>query len=73
MVDLADPAVNRGLFARLVGDALGAEAALVDLDDAGPVAGEEQLLLQCLEGLRIVRVGKKPFTLAIEQGRQGLS
>jgi len=34
LVDLANPAVNRGLFPWLVGDALGAEAALVGLDDA---------------------------------------
>jgi hypothetical protein len=57
----------------LVGDALGAEAALVDLDDAGPVASEEKLLLQRLKGLRIIRIGEKPFALAIEQGRQGIS
>ncbi len=73
VVDLADPAVDRSLFARLVDDVVGAEAALVDLDDARPVTREEQLFLQRLEGLRVVRIGKKPLTLAIEQGRQEFS
>ena len=73
VADLADPTVNCRQFARLVGDTLGAEPALVDLDDARPVAGEEQFLLQRLEGLRVVRIGKKPVTLAVEQGRQGFS
>jgi hypothetical protein len=73
VVDSADPAVNRRQFARLVGNTRGAQPVFVDLDDAGPVAGEEQLLLQRLEGLRVVRIGEKPFTLAIEQGRQGFS
>jgi hypothetical protein len=39
----------------LTGDAIGAQAALVDLDDTRPVTGEEQLLLQRLEGLCVVR------------------
>jgi len=42
VVDLSDPAVDRSLFARLVDDVVGAEAALVDLDDARPVTREEQ-------------------------------
>jgi len=73
VVDLADPAVNCCQFARLTGDAIGAQAALVDLDDTRPVTREEQLLLQRLEGLCVVRVGKKSFALAIEQRCQGFS
>lgn len=56
---------------RRAGRCGGREMALVDRDERAPVALEEEVLLERLEGGAIGRIAREAFAQALERRRQG--